>query len=113
MGMGANFEPYKYDSKICSYSLYINEENARNREALLLIRFLHKTLSPLKGVVEAAEDISKGKHAKDASHKMDDIGRQARESSPKMDDMLAASEELASPAQVLKELVEKFQLKNI
>lgn len=36
MGIGANFEPYKYDSNIRSYAYYINEENAQAEEAPFL-----------------------------------------------------------------------------
>lgn len=36
MGMGANFEPYKYDSNIRSYAYYINEDNASKEEAPFL-----------------------------------------------------------------------------
>lgn len=36
MGMGANFEPYKYDSNTRSYAYYINEENVAREEAPFL-----------------------------------------------------------------------------
>lgn len=36
MGMGANFEPYKYDSNTRSYAYYINEDNASKEEAPFL-----------------------------------------------------------------------------
>lgn len=36
MGMGANFEPYKYDSKVRSYAYYINEEDAKEERVPFL-----------------------------------------------------------------------------